>query len=73
MNTVTVCVKEAIKMGSFPDIQIVNHFDKKNYRPVCILPLLSKVYERGIYKQVSNFFELFFSETLRRFRKALST
>ena len=29
--------------------------DKKNYRPVRILPNLSKIYERLIYKQLSNF------------------
>ena len=31
--------------------------DKTNYRPVSILPNLSKVYERLIYNQLSNFFE----------------
>ena len=40
-------------------MQKVNPFDKKNYRPVSILPLLSKVYERGIYEQASIFFEPF--------------
>ena len=54
-------------------MQKVNPFDKKNYRPVSILPLLSKVYERGIYEQASNFFKHFFKEILRGFRKALST
>ena len=51
----------------------MNPFDKRNYRPVSILPLSSKVYERGIYEQASNFFERFFNEILRGFRKALST
>ena len=45
-------------------------FDKNNYRPVSILPLLSKVYERLIYEQVSNYFEPYFNETLCGFRKA---
>ena len=35
-------------------------FGKKNYRPVSILPLLSKVYGRVIYEQASNYFEPFF-------------
>ena len=48
-------------------------FDKKNYRPVSILPLLSKVYERVIYEQASNYFEPFFNEILCGFRKAYST
>ena len=54
-------------------MQKVNPFDKNNYRPVSILPLLSKVYERGIYEQASNFFEPFFNENLGGFRKVHST
>ena len=70
-------------MGSFPDnlkcanvrliYKKVDPFDKKNYRPVSRLPLLSKVYERVIYEQVSNYFEPFFNKTLSVFRKALSS
>ena len=45
-------------------------FDKKDYRPVSILPLLSKVYERVMYEQPSNYFEPFFNDILGRFRKA---
>ena len=52
-------------------MQKVSSFDKKNYRPVSILPLLSKVYERGIYEHPSKFFEPFFNEILRGFRKTL--
>ena len=83
LDTVTVCVNEALKTGSSPDsLKCTNvrpickkddPFDKKNYRPVSILPLLSKVYERVIYKQTSYYFEPFFNETLCRFRKAYST
>ena len=83
MNTVTVCVKEPLKTGPFhesrkcvnvrPIRKKVNPFDKNNYRPVSILPLLSKVYERGIYEQASNFFEPFFNENLGGFRKVHST
>ena len=36
-----------------------NFFDKKNYRPVSILPLLSRVYERVIYEEGSNYLESF--------------
>ena len=83
MDTVTVCVNEALKTGSFPDsLKCANvrpiykkedPFDKKNYRPVSILPLLSKVYERVIYEQTSYYFEPFFNEILCGFRKAHST
>ena len=49
-------------MGSFPDslkcanvrpiYKKVDPFDKKNYRPVIMLPRLSKFYERVIFEQV---------------------
>ena len=49
-------------------------FDEKNYRPVGVLPLLSKVHKRVIYEQVPNFFnETFFNEISCGFRKAHST
>ena len=58
LDTVVVCVNEALKTGSFPDslkcanvrpiYKKVNSFDKKGYRPVSVLPLLSKVYEKVI-------------------------
>ena len=66
-------------MGSFPDslkcanvrpiYKKVDPFDKKNYRLVSILPLLSKVYERVIYEQASSYFEPFFSDILCGYRK----
>ena len=69
-------------MGSFPDSlkcvhvrpihKNVDPFDKKNYRLVGILPLLTKVYERVIYEQASNYFEPFFNEILCGYRKAPS-
>ena len=53
-------------MGSFPNslkyanvrstYKKVDPFHKKIYGPVSILPLLLKVYERVIYKQVKLFF-----------------
>ena len=79
----TVCVYEALKMRSFPDslkcaniraiYKKVDLFDKRNDRPVSIFPLLSKVYERVIYEQASNYFEPFFNEILCGFRKVHST
>ena len=83
LDTVTSCVNEVLKTGSLPDnLKCANvrpmykkddPFDKKNYRPVSILPLLSKVYKRVIYEQTSYYFEPFFNETLCGFRKAHST
>ena len=77
-----MCVNEALKTGSFPNslkyanfrliYKKVDPFHEKNYRPVSILPLLLKVYERVIYEQVSNYFKTFCNETLCGFRKAHS-
>ena len=55
-----------------PIYKKVEPFDKKTYRPVSTLPLLSKVNERVIYKQVSSYFEHFFNEIQCGFRKAHS-
>ena len=78
LDIVIVCVNEALKTGSFPDsLKCANvrpihkkddPSDKKNYRPVSTLPLLSKVYARVIYEQTSYYFEI-----LCGFRKAHST
>ena len=38
-----------------------NHNDKTNYRPVSILPSLSKIYERLIYNQINQITENTFS------------
>ena len=46
---------------------------KQNYRPVCILPTLSKIYERSMVKQTSSFFEDIFSKHQRGYRKSFST
>ena len=81
LDTVTVCVNEALKTGSFPDsLKCANvtqcrkkSFGKKNYKPVSILPLLSKVYEREINEQMSYYFKPFFNDILCGFRKAQST
>ena len=37
-------------------------FSKENYRPISTLPHISKVYERCLHDQVSNFFEDVFSK-----------
>ena len=61
-----MCVNEALKTGPFPNslkcanvrpvYKKVDPFDKKNYRPASILPLLLKAYERVIYEQAPNYF-----------------
>ena len=46
---------------------------KENYRPVSILPILSKVFERSMFKQMSSFFDDIFSKYQYGFRKCFST
>ena len=47
--------------------------DKANYRPVSILPLVSKVFEKIMYDQFYEYTEHFLSQLLSGFRKAHST
>ena len=74
---------KSIEIGSFskslkeanitPIFKKDDPLDKSNYRPVSILPLISKVYERLIYNQLSEYSEQFLSNILCGFRKAHST
>ena len=45
----------------------------ENYRPVSILPTLSKVFERIMFAQISAFFDNIFSKYQCGFRKGYST
>ena len=47
--------------------------DKANYRPVSVLPFISKVLEKIIYDLLYEYLETFLSELLCGFRKAHST
>ena len=59
------CINNSLSEGLFPDSlnraniapihKKNNPLDKENYRPVSILPLLSKVYERAIFNQIKFF------------------
>ena len=48
-------------------------YDKANYRPISLLPILSKVFKRLITKQFTPFIEKWFSKNLCGFRKGHST
>ena len=45
------------------------NIDKKNYRPISILPSISKIFERLIFMQMTDFVENKISEYLCGFRK----
>ena len=47
--------------------------DKTNHRPVSILPLLSKVFEKVMYIELYDYIENFLNQLLFGFRKAHST
>ena len=75
----TNCIKNSLSEGLFPDSLRANitpvpkkndPLDKENYRPVSILPLLSKVYERAIFNQLSEYMQKFLNKILCGFRKA---
>ena len=47
-------------------------FLKTNYRPVNILPIVSKIYERYLYNQLNEYFQPLFSKLQCGFRKGHS-
>ena len=49
-----------------------NRSEKENYRPVSILPNLSKVFERCIYNRIAQFFDKILSKHQCGFRKGHS-
>ena len=46
---------------------------KNNYRPISILPTVSKVYERNMYKDIEHYMQKYLSSKLCGFRKGYST
>ena len=68
-----------LKKGIFPDdlkladvspiFKKEDSFKKENYRPVSILPHMSKVFERILYTQIDTFMTTKFSPYLCGFRK----
>ena len=73
---------EGISATRFPDIlksaehktvfKKKSRIDKENYRPISILPAISKFFERLIFKQLIMFFEPTFSKYQYEFRKSHS-
>jgi hypothetical protein len=45
-----------------------NSLDKGNYRPVSVLPCISKIYERAIHDQLMDFLDKHFHPLLSAFR-----
>ena len=80
---ISASFNNAVKKGVFPDE--LKHADikpiynkesrnkKENYRPVSILPNLSKIFERCMYDQLKDYFDKLLSKYQCRFRKEFST
>ena len=78
----TTCINEAIRNNKFPDSlkqsDITPLFkkrdpsDKANYRPVSVLPLLSKVFEKIIYDLLYEYLENFLGKLLLVSEKHIS-
>ena len=76
----TDCINDALFRGIFPDsLKVANitpvhkkdeATDKKNYRPVSVLPLFSKIFEKVIYDQLSQYLEKHLNSLLCGFQKA---
>ena len=79
----TNCINQSIVSGKFPDslklasispvYKSKDPVDRTNYRPVSVLPLLSKIYERLIFDQSSRHANKPLSKLLCDFRKVHST
>ena len=73
------CINNGIFPNNLKNANIIPTFKKKermhktNYRPISILPTLSKVYEKVIYHQIYKYFNNIFSKYLCGFRKGHST
>ncbi|XP_062612802.1 uncharacterized protein LOC134274545, partial [Saccostrea cucullata] len=78
ISPLTKLVNMSLSSSVFPDslkiAQVVpihkknSVLDKGNYRPVSVLPALSKVFENAINTQISNYFEKIFNPYLAAFR-----
>ena len=74
-NTVidNACVPAEWKLAEIcPIFKRENEFEKSKYRPVSILVLLEKVFERGVQKQLVHYFNPFLSKFLSAYRKGYS-
>lgn len=78
LQPITKLVNKSIATSIFPDAlkkaQVVplhkknSQLDSSNYRPVSILPAVSKIFERAIYQQLIDYFENIFHPFLSAFR-----
>ena len=78
LKYLTNTINHSLKESTFPDklkavYKKLDPLQKQNYRPVSLLPHISKVFERIIYKQINNFMENKISKCVTGFRKSHGT
>ena len=81
-DELTICVNYALTNGKFPitlksaNVTLAHKkddpTDKTDFRPVSVLPLLSKVFERVIYNPLDKYMDTFLNKLLCGFRKGHS-
>jgi Notch-like protein len=69
-NPISKIINKSFETSTFPDklkeAQVVplhkknNTLDKGNYRPVSILPMISKIFERAVNSQIVELFDSYF-------------
>ena len=74
-NSFFETVTDSLNLSTYfiPVFKKLDHSDKANYRPVNILPLVSKVFKKILYDQLYDYIENTFNQVLRGFYKAHST
>ena len=82
-NTLQKLFNDALRDGYFPDqtkyADVTLVFNKffhkkiKNYRPVSVLPEVSKIFEMLIHNRISFYIDQFLSPYIRGYRKGFST
>ena len=83
VNVLHRLFNETITRGVFPNnlkladvtpvFKKVDPFDKKNYRPVSVLPNIFKIYENLMQKQINNYITNYLSPYLCGYRKGYNT
>ena len=82
-DTILRVINNGIRTSQFPnDLKLadvtpifkkVDSSDVKNYRPISVVPVMSKVFERILQKQITEYIDKFMSPYLCGFRKGFST
>ena len=78
VKDINTCIRKREFLDKLRTVDITPAFkkgdkhDKLNHRPVSILPILSKVYEKFIYKQIENYMQNTLSNFHCGFRKGFN-